>query len=146
MNKQINKLRQSLLLATIATFMVLGASGAVFAQKADKYPKPDFSAMEEYWEIVEWEYDFTSGVPRFIVTAKPKQKVVPRWFDVTWRDAKGVMLLKHTLMFNSATLSQIKVGEPMRGSCPAPWKVQMGQVKSIMITENPEGGDGNTAN
>lgn len=32
MNKQINKLRQSLLLATIVTFIVLGASSFVFAQ------------------------------------------------------------------------------------------------------------------
>ncbi len=56
MKKQIKKSRQSLLLVTIATFIMLGASSSAFAQnKADKYPKPDFSEMEEYWDIVEYE-------------------------------------------------------------------------------------------
>lgn len=84
MKKQINKRWQSLLLTMIAAFIVLGASGSVFAQNktADKYPKPDFSAIEEYWEIVEWEYDFAQNIPSFIVIAKPKQKSVPTWFTI----------------------------------------------------------------
>ena len=45
--------------------IVSGASGAVFAQ--DKYPKPDFSAMEEYYEIVEYKHDFTDRQFRIIV-------------------------------------------------------------------------------
>ncbi len=84
MSKQTNQLSQSLLLATIVTFIVLGSFSSVFAQNkaVDKYPKPDFSAMEEYWDIVEWEYDFapTSNVPNFIIIAKPKQNVVPVWW------------------------------------------------------------------
>lgn len=145
MNKQINKLRQSLLLATIATFIVLGASGSVFAQKADKYPKPDFSAMEEYFEIIESEYDFTTNIPTFIVVAKPKQKVVPTWWDVIWRDAKGVAIQRYRLYFTD--IRNTKIGEPTRGTGYAPFKDKMLQVKSVTIEayeEDPH--DEKTAN
>ncbi len=145
MTKQINQRWQSFLLATIATFIVLGAFSSVFTQKADKYPKPDFSAMEEYFEIVEWEYDFTSG-SRFIVTAKPKQKTVPLWWEITWRDAKGVMINQANIHFSMSDIQATKVGEPVRGSSLAPFKRRMSEVKSVTITENPEGGDARTAN
>lgn len=51
MKQQIYKNRKSFLQTAIALLIVPGASGAVFAQ--DKYPKPDFTAMEEYYEIVD---------------------------------------------------------------------------------------------
>lgn len=145
MTKHINKRRQSFLLATIAVFIVLAVSGSVFAQKNDKYPRPDFSEMEEYFDIVESEYEFT-GLGSFSVIAKPKKKAVPRWWTITWRDAKGVVIVKHTLIFNTSELSQTKIGEPIRGSSYAPEKRLMPQVKSVTITENPDGGDARTAN
>ena len=148
MIKQINLRWQSFLLAAIAGFIVMGASGSVFAQKADKYPKPDFSAMEEYWEVVEWEYDFASGgVPRFYVIAKPKQKVVPTWWKITWRDAKGVALDSATLMFDYVEVTKSKIGEPIRGSSLAPFKRLMPQVKSVNVTDDlPDNHEVKTAN
>lgn len=71
---------------------------------------------------------------------------MPRYWTVTWRDEKGVAIVKHTLMFNSAELSRTKIGEPLRGSAYAPEKRLMAQVKSVTIVENPEGGDAATAN
>ena len=138
MKKQINKRWQSLLLATIATFIVLGTSGSVFAQNkaADKYPKPDFSAMEEYWEVVESEYDFSTNIPTLNITAKPKQKVVPTWWTITWRDAKGVAIHKDTLMFNYTQVSNAKIGEPIIGSSYAPFKKRMSEVKSVKVTDD----------
>ena len=100
MNKQITKRWQSLLLVTIATVIMLGASSSAFAQKSwnDKTPKPDFSAMEEYWEIVEYEYNFTeNSLPTFTVIAKKKEKNVPLKWDVTWRDSKGVKIEGYSL-------------------------------------------------
>ncbi len=145
MTKQINEKWKKFLLTKIAMFILLSVSGAVFAQKTDKYPKPDFSAMEEYFDIVEYEYEFT-GLGSFTVIAKPKQKTVPRWWTIVWRDDKGVAIVKHTLMFNDAELSRTKIGEPIRGSSYAPEKRLMPQVKSVTVTENPDGGDGRTAN
>ena len=43
MTKQFNKHRQSFLLTKIPIIIVYGASGANFAQKADKKPKPEYS-------------------------------------------------------------------------------------------------------
>lgn len=144
MNKQINKRRQSFLLATIATFILLSVSGAVFAQKADKYPKPDFSAMEEYFEIVEHEYDFTTNIPTLYVIAKPKQKVVPTWWEVTWRDAKGVAIDRATLYFDN--INKTKIGEPNRGHGYAPFKTKMPRVASITIVEHSDPHEQKTAN
>lgn len=137
MKKQINKLKQSLLLAAIAVFVVLGASGSALAQtKKDNYPKPDFTVMEEGWEIVEWEYDFTENIPAFYVIAKPKQKTVSTWFTITWRDAKGVRIDSQTIVFDYFDVQKAKIGEPIRGRSYAPWKRQMPQVKSIIVTEH----------
>jgi hypothetical protein len=150
MTQQINKRWQSLLLATIATAIILGASSSAFAQNkaADKYPKPDFSAMEEYWEVVDYEYDFgtTSNVPNFIVIAKPKQKVVPTGWDITWVDSKGVKIAKYMIYFPHAQVMQSKVGDPIRGQSKAPFKREMPQVKSVKVIENPDSGDARTAN
>lgn len=144
MIKQINKLWQSVLLATIAAVVVLGASESVFAQKADKYPKPNFSAMEEYFEIVEYEYDFTTNIPTFNIIAKPKQKVVPTWWEITWRDAKGVANTRYRLYFSD--ISKTKIGEPARGSGYAPFKTDMPKIASVTIAEHTDPHEEKTAN
>jgi hypothetical protein len=142
--KQINQCRSSFLLATITVFIVLSGFGSVFAQKADKYPKPDFSAMEEYWEIVSYEYDFAAR--QFLVIAKPKQKVVPVWWNVTWRDSQGITIEKFKIVFSLGAVNAAKIGEPIRAQGYCPFKRQMAEVKTIDVKENPDGGDGKTAN
>jgi len=145
MTKQINKSWKSFLLTTVAMFIVLGASGSVFAQtKKDKYPKPDFSAMEEYYEIVEYEYDFTTNIPTFIVIAKPKQKVVPTWWEVVWRDSKGVAMTRYRIYFSD--ISKTKIGEPTRGSGYAPFKTAMPKVASVTVVEYSDPHEEKTAN
>jgi hypothetical protein len=129
---------------------MLSVPGSVFAQNkaADKYPKPDFSAMEKYWEIVEWKYDFgtTSHVPNLIVIAKPKQKVVPVGRDVTWLDSKGVRIVRHYLYFSPGQVQRSKTGAPIRGESKAPFKRERAQVKSVTVKEKPDGGDARTEN
>ena len=134
MTKQINKSLKSFLLTTIAMFIILGASDAVFAQ--DKYPKPDFTVMEEGWEIVEWEYDFTENIPAFYVIAKPKKQTVSTWFTITWRDAKGVRITSAAIYFDYFDVQKAKIGEPIRGKSYAPWKREMAKVKSVIVTEH----------
>lgn len=145
MRKQTLAPLRSLLLVTIAAVIVLGTSTSVFAQKGPA-PKPDFSAMEEYWEVVEYEYDYTGNVPNFFVIAKPKQKTVPMWWTVTWRDNKGLVVEQMTLMFMPGTVRQVKIGEPVRARSKAPFKRFMATVKSITVTEDPNGGEESTAN
>jgi len=57
--------------------------------------------MEEYYAIVDYEYDFTGGgVPRFYLTAKKKIKKTPMAWRIIWRDDKGVKLDQATTNFN----------------------------------------------
>lgn len=59
MKKQINESWKALLLVTVAILMMLGASGAVFAQKADKYPKPDFRK----WKSISRSSSMNTNLP-----------------------------------------------------------------------------------
>lgn len=137
MTKQINKRWQSLLLATIATVIMLSASSLAFAQKSfnDKFPKPDFKAMEEYFEITDFEYDFTKRISEFSVVAKKKQQKVPTYWTIIWRDDKGVKVTSFTLMFEYYYMKDAKVGEPVRGSSYAPEEKDIPRIKSVVITE-----------
>ncbi len=141
MKKQINKLLQSLLLLTITTVITLGATSSALAQKSvtAKFPKPDFSAMEEYYEIVDYEYDYASGgIGKFYVTAKKKQQKVPTWFDVTWKDAQGVKLGYFNLFFEYYYMKDAKIGEPVRGSATAPEYKLIPKIKSMTIVESED--------
>lgn len=141
MNKQINKLWQSLLLFTIAAFITLGATSLAFAQKAmtAKFPKPDFTVMEEYWQVVSYEYDYATGsMPLIYVVAKKKEEKVPRYFRITWRDAQGVKILSHTLMFDFVDVRNAKDGEPIRASAYAPDTKDIPKIKSVVVTEHED--------
>lgn len=141
MKKQINKYRKSLLLLTIAIVVMLGATSSSFAQKAmtAKFPKPDFKVMEEYWEVVSYEYDYATGnLPLFYVVAKKKEEKVPRYFRITWRDAQGVKILSHTLMFDVFDVRNAKDGEPIRASAYAPDNKDIPKIKSVIVTEHED--------
>ncbi len=141
MKIQKNQYWQSLLLFTIAAIITLGAASSALAQKSvtAKFPKPDFSAMEEYYEIVDYEYDYASGgIGKFYVTAKKKQQKVPTWFDITWRDDKGVKLGDFYLMFEYYYMKDAKIGETVRGSATAPEYKLIPKIKSVMIVESED--------
>jgi hypothetical protein len=152
-NQEITKVRQqtlaplrSLLLVAIAAAIVLGASKCVIAQTGPA-PKPDFSAMGEHWDVVEYDYDYTGNVPKFVVIAKPKKKRVWMWWTVTWRDSKGLVVEQMTLMFGPGSVQKrVKIGEPVQAQSKAPFKRFMSQVKSITVTEDPYGHEEETAN
>ena len=77
MKKQKTLRWQSLLLVTIAAIIMFGTSFPALAQKSmtAKFPKPDFKAMEEYWEVTDYEYNYATGsVAEFSVVAKKKQE------------------------------------------------------------------------
>lgn len=141
MTKQINKRQQSLLLVIIAIVITLGTSSVVFAQKSmtAKFPKPDFTAMEEYWQVVSYEYDYATGsMPLIYVVAKKKAEKVPRYWRITWRDAQGVKILSHTLMFDVFDVRNAKADEPIRASAYAPDNKDIPKIKSVIVTEHED--------
>lgn len=141
MTKQFNKCRQSLLLTMFAVLIVVGASSLTFAQKSmtAKFPKPDFTAMEEYWQVVSYEYDYATGnLPLIYVVAKKKEEKVPRYWRITWRDAQGVKILSHTLMFDVFDVRNAKADEPIRASAYAPDNKDIPKIKSVIVTEHED--------
>ena len=133
-----SKWQARVVFAAIAAVMIIGVSFGTFGQKSlnAKYPKPDFSAMEQYWEVVSYEYDFTgNGIPTFIVVAKKKDKQVPRNWTVTWYDGDGVKVASaKPLWFDNNDTA--KVGEPVRAEAFAPFKRVMPTVKKVVVTED----------
>ena len=141
MKKQINKRWQSLLSVTIAAVIMLGASSSALAQKSmtAKYPKPDFKAMEEYWEVTDYEYNYATGsVAEFSIVAKKKQEKVPRYWRITWLDDKGVKVTSFTLMFESYNMRNTKVGDSIRASSYAPEIKDIPRIKSVVVTEHED--------
>lgn len=133
MKKQTNKRWQSFLLATIVAILMHGVTVSVSAQD-DKYPKPDFSAMEKYYEVTKYEYDFNANVPVFYVVVKRKAENVPKWWIIKWFDGDGVALSTGSFLFDPGY--KASVDDPMRSKAYAPWKREMPKVKRIVVYED----------
>ena len=99
---------------------------------ADEYPKPDFSGIEEWYEVVKYEYDFVPTIPIFYLVVKKKVEKAPLHFEAKWFDADGVVITKSTFP-NLLTKESIPVGEPMRLYAYPPWERQMPKVKSVVV-------------
>lgn len=99
----------------------------------DNYPKPDFSVMEKYYEIVKYTYDFQSS-PRMFLVVKMKVEDAPGTLSwgIKWLDEDGVIILDSTIM-DFANHSHYDVGEPIRVSARAPTERQMANAKSIVV-------------
>lgn len=98
----------------------------------DEYPKPDFSGIEEWYEVVKYEYDFVDTIPKFYLVVKKKVEKAPLHFEIKWFDADGVVITK-SVFPNLLNKTSIPVGEPMRLYAYAPWERQMPKVKSIVV-------------
>lgn len=99
----------------------------------DEYPTPDFSAMEKWYEIVKYEYDFFTEplLPRLYFVVKPKVVNPPTYFKMKFADKDEVALLNYQV---HGIRLPIEVGEPQRIYGMAPKEKDMPKVKSIVIS------------
>lgn len=99
---------------------------------AVEYPKPDFSAMEQWYEIVKYEYDFFTDplLPRLYFVVKPKVENPPRTFKMKFADADEVAISNYQVF---GIRLPITVGEPQRIYGMAPKEKDMPKVKSIVV-------------
>lgn len=95
----------------------------------DGFPKPDFSEMEKYFEIVKYEYNPVDGRVTFVVKAN-KQTNIFRWY-LTAYDADGVKI--SDTGFNGNIVSP-EIGEPTRIYSFAPNERDIKRVSRIAIT------------
>ena len=96
------------------------------------FPKPDFSEMENYFEIVRTDYDFTLGRFNMLVKAKKKTNVF-EWY-LTFYDADGIKVKEAS--FN-ANIGALEPGEPTKIYGYTPTEKEMKQVTRIVVTRKP---------
>jgi len=96
------------------------------------FPKPDFSEMEKYFEIVRSDYDFSLGRFNLLVKAKKKTNVF-EWY-LTFYDADGIKVKEAS--FN-ANIGSPELGEPTKIYGYTPTEKEMKQVTRIAITRKP---------
>jgi hypothetical protein len=100
---------------------------------AVEYPKPDFTAMEEFFEIVKYTYDFQSSPYMFIVVKKKVEDApMSLSWGIKWLDEDGVVIIDSTIL-DFANHSHYDVGEPIRVSARAPTERKMAVAKSIIV-------------
>ena len=135
MKQQTNQSWQFLL----ATIIMLGVWTSTFSQQQ----KPDFSAMEQWYEIVKYDYDFSGNFPLIIVVVKKKVRNAPIYFRVGWFDADGIRVgIDANLIPVQGTLNALLVGEPFRLRAYAPAEKDMPKVKSTVVKRVLDPGPG----
>ncbi len=96
------------------------------------FPRPDFSEMEKYFEIVRSDYDFSLGRFNMLVKAKKKTNVF-EWY-LTFYDADGIKVKEASFNANMGTF---EIGEPTKIYGYTPTEREMKQVTRIVVTRKP---------
>jgi hypothetical protein len=118
-------------IAIVLAVVCFAMAGNVKAQDA-QLPQPDFSAMEQWYEIVKWNYDDTG---RMKIVAKPKEAPphTHRQFVVRYLDADGVDLLD----YNATQIVGLGYGTPAgqleRTEALAPSESKAAKVKQVIV-------------
>ena len=99
-------------------------------KSADDYPKPDFSEIEKWYEIVKYEYgDLEGGDNTLNFWYKPKKKPSP-WFKVEFRDQDGALVRDGSeAAFDFGKTPE--VGEVSKGYSGTPFEKEMKKVVSV---------------
>lgn len=96
------------------------------------FPKPDFSEMEKYFEIVRSDYDFSLGRFNMLVKATKKTNIF-EWY-LTFYDADGIKVSDRSL---NGSMGSPELGEPTKIYGYTPTEKEMKQVTRIVITRRP---------
>lgn len=125
-----NQITNRIVFGLLITVAFLGFSA--FTTKAQTLPEPNFSAMEQYYEIVKWTYDDT-GYLRMIVKPKEDPPHTHRNFVVRYFDADDIDLRD----YNSTQIVGLGYGTPAgqaeKVEAGAPYESQVGKVKKVVV-------------
>jgi hypothetical protein len=102
----------------------------------DELPKPDFSAMDEWYEIRKWEYDFYSFGAKMNLVIVAKKESRPKAFDLVSKDADGVIVPMGEVLICGTTLSYpMVVNQAYRCALGIPEKKVLKTVKTMRAVE-----------
>ena len=122
---------QTLAFAAIAVLFIFGASSASTSAQ-DEYPKPDFSAMEKWYEIVKYEYGDLSADRSLTVFFKPKVEARPYSFLVQYINKDGVVV-RETAFRNYIELANTRVGETAKTDAYTPSETEMEKITIVRV-------------
>ncbi|MEO7309655.1 MAG: hypothetical protein ABIX01_04610 [Chitinophagaceae bacterium] len=100
--------------------------------QSSSLPKPDFSAFEQWYEIVKYEYP-TPPAQQMLVYFKPKGKERPWYYEMEFRDKNGVIIGRPMSMFSSAPLSETEIGATGILKIYTPLATEMGRIASAKM-------------
>ena len=126
---------QTIAFAALAILLILGASAKTSAQ--DEYPKPDFSAMEKWYEIVKYEYGDLSADRTLTVFCKPKVEARPYSFTVQYIDKDGVVV-RETAFRDYISLANSRVGETVKTDAYTPSETEMEKITIVRVFRKKE--------
>jgi hypothetical protein len=103
------------------------------------YPKPDFSVMEKYFEIVKYEYGDSTFGNTLYIWAKPKTEIGQRGgigsYWLQFLDKDGALVTDEQPL-NDNELNLKPLGEVAKTNGLAPSKAKMKKVASIRIVRH----------
>ncbi len=93
-------------------------------------PTPNFSVMEQWYEILKWSYDDTGKI-RILVKAKNSPPQWHRLFSMRYMDEDGVNVIgpSQIITFGYGTAQ----GQPERVEASAPNESQLKKIKTITV-------------
>lgn len=95
------------------------------------FPKPDFSEMEKYYEIVKYEYDPIKKRLNFV--AKPKKESCTACWVINFYDADGIKVTSENFVIPVGT--DYALDQPMKFYADMPFREsQMKQARKVVIT------------
>ena len=100
--------------------------------RASSLPKPDFSEMEKWYEIVKYEYP-TPPAQQMLVYFKPKGKERPWNYQMEYRDKSGALIGWVMSMYSSAPLIETEVGTTGVLKIYTPLATEFGKIASAKM-------------
>lgn len=138
---------QTITFAAATTLIIFATSALAFRHANPKVlpgqPKPDFSAMEQWYEIVKYEYgDAASGDNKLYIIVKAKAEKRPRGgWSVQFRDKDGMLVRPNDSRYGnglSGPSALTPVGEPEKIYCYTPGESDMERVVSATVVRIKE--------
>lgn len=95
-----------------------------------EFPKPDFSALEKWYEIKKWEYDIYNSPPRLNLLFVIKSESRPWNFGLRFEDADGVLVSEPQICGHNFQPGA-EVGKPLKCWVWIPSEKDMKKVKTV---------------
>ena len=108
-------------------------TGAGDNKDENGFPKPDFSDMEKYYEIIRYEYSPANRTFSFV--AKMTKEVNPNDFEISFYDSDGANLSKGMVVWSEGD-SDRKPGDVHKFTVGMPWESVMKRVTKVVITRH----------